>query len=256
MPDARSLQSDEKLLKIIEYVGKQHTGVRVTDLEEALDIPLSTIHAHLSTLRECGYVVQDDQQRYSLSLRFLSLGGEVRYRHTLHRQIVPVVKDLADETGESVWYVKEENARMFFVTGCRGENAIRTDVRVGLCTSLLGTAEGRVLLAYLDSERRNKVLRDLRQKPKVKSLDARLKTIRDRGWDAGPSQLDETVTTVAAPVIDNDERLFGAMVLAGPERRFDRKGLTELASLLVSKIGDFNVSLSYQQTGHSIAHEI
>ena len=68
----------ETSLRILESMNEQDNA-GVTDLSRRLDIPKSTVYSHLRTLRENGYVVNEDDE-YRLGLRFLDYGERTRDR--------------------------------------------------------------------------------------------------------------------------------------------------------------------------------
>jgi len=67
-PNTASVGATERSFRIIEQLGERGGGV--SELAESLSISKSTVHNHLQTLRELGYVVQDGDE-YRLGLQFL-----------------------------------------------------------------------------------------------------------------------------------------------------------------------------------------
>jgi DNA-binding IclR family transcriptional regulator len=76
VPRKNTIRSDERILDIVESL-KSETTASVTALAAKLEMPKSTVHAHLSTLRDRGYVVQNANRQYRLSLRFLDIGMDI-----------------------------------------------------------------------------------------------------------------------------------------------------------------------------------
>ena len=125
-----TVASDERMLDIIEAL-KQMTTAGVTELATEVDMPKSTVHVHLSTLKDQGYVVQTDDKRYRLGLQFLDIGMEVRETQAMYDEVLPKLEEIADETNEKVWWVVEENGEAVFLAKSLGSRAIRTNSRIG-----------------------------------------------------------------------------------------------------------------------------
>ncbi len=125
-----TVDSDERMLNIIEAL-KERTSAGVTELADALEMPKSTVHVHLSTLKERGYVVQDESHEYRLSLRFLDMGTTIRQTQDMYDEVVPKLKQLAEETEEKAWWTVEENGKAVFIAKAVGSRAIRTNAYIG-----------------------------------------------------------------------------------------------------------------------------
>jgi DNA-binding transcriptional ArsR family regulator len=74
--NGRTLQVIEKAFNIINYL-QEADGARVSEIASDLEMPPSTVHVHLNTLKNSGVVVQEGDIYY-LSLRFLRHGNYVQ----------------------------------------------------------------------------------------------------------------------------------------------------------------------------------
>ncbi|WP_199897019.1 helix-turn-helix domain-containing protein [Halarchaeum acidiphilum] len=63
----------------IVHVIKRKGSASIEGIVDELDLAASTVHRHLLTLREQGYIVKHDD--YRLGMRFLTLGGHVQTTH-------------------------------------------------------------------------------------------------------------------------------------------------------------------------------
>src|SRR6056297_1568748 len=120
----QNIGSINRVFDIIEQLQKMN-GAGVTELSDRLNMPKSTVHSHLKTLYERGYVDRDADGSYHPGLQFLALGGTVREYRTIFKLVRPLMMDLADETGESVTYFIENNGKLVVVGSSMGENAIK-----------------------------------------------------------------------------------------------------------------------------------
>ena len=241
--------SDERVLDIVEAL-KRRTTAGVTELADEVGMPKSTVHVHLSTLKERGYVIQNDDQRYRLSLRFLDVGMEVRETQEMYDEVVPKLDEIADETNEKVWWIVEENGNAVFLAKSLGSRAIRTNSRIGQHTELYELAGGMAIMSVLPDDRLEAILDGysfpLEDGRDRSDLEAELDEIRDQGVAYGPEYFLKGVSGVGAPLTDNSGTVYGAISISGPSDRLDDRITTDFADLVRGVTGEIRVNLSYQ----------
>lgn len=245
-----TVRSDERMLDIVEALKRQKTA-GVTELAEAVDMPKSTVHVHLSTLKDRGYVVQDDTQKYRLSLQFLDAGMMVRESQEMYDEVVPKLDELAEETEEKVWWTVEENGKAVFIAKSLGSRAIQTNARIGQHIDLYRLAAGKAILANLPERRRREILDGyefpLPDSQRRDDLESELAEIRERGVAYGTELFLEGVTGVGAPLLDNSGNVYGAISVSGPVNRLSGDRIErELADLVRGISGELRVNLSYR----------
>lgn len=108
----------------------ERDGARIDELADALDVSKSSVHRHLSTLRQANYVTKEGDTYY-LSMQFLELGHYVCNRKEVFQLAEPKVKELAEETGERAQFVVEEHGYVRYVHRATGEHAVKTISGVG-----------------------------------------------------------------------------------------------------------------------------
>lgn len=250
MPIKNTVGSDERVLDIVEAL-QQQTTAGVTELAEAVDMPKSTVHVHLSTLKDRGYVVQNETQQYQLSLKFLDIGMEVREIQDMYDEVVPILDEIADETNEKSWWIGEENGKAIFLAKSQGSRAIQTNSRIGHHTELYRLAGGMAILSVLPKQRRNEIidgydfpLPDGRSR---EELETELSDIQDQGIAYGTDQFLKGVTGVGAPLTDNAGNVYGAISISGPANRLNYERIeSDLVDLVRGISGELQITLSYK----------
>lgn len=244
---------------IIETI-QVRDGAGVSELADELDMAKSTVHAHLRTLTDRGYLSQDDDNRYHLTLSFLTLGGSVRQSRTVFGHVEPLLTEIAAETGESVSYVVESGGKLTFVGSVLGEDGIRTEVDIGFRTDLHTVPEGKLVLAHLPEERRGALIEAI-EFPIDNSIGraaftAELEEIREEGIAYGHETIIKNVTSVSVPVIDNEGTFYGAVVVAGPSMRFTDERIESVADTLRFAVSKLNIDLTYEQQASIVENRI
>ena len=218
------VQSSVRTIEIIELLAEKD-GMRITDLANYLGHPKSTIHNHLSTLRENGYVVKDDNL-YKISLRFLRLGGCARNNTEIYRKGKPEVNKIARETGELANLATFEHGRGVYLYLTKGEQGVDLDTYVGMDFYMHCTALGKAMLAYFPEEKVNEILETQgmpRRTPSTvtdrDTLLEELSTIRETGYATDKAERLEGLRCVAAPIKDEDGEVLGGISVSGPTNR-------------------------------------
>lgn len=115
----RTVRSDEHLLAIARAIREEdiHT---ITEIAETLDLAKSTVHSHLATLKEHGFIAQKGTE-YHIGLRFLDYGIHARNERPIYRAAKQNIDDLAESTQEQVWCITEERYWGVYLYGASGD---------------------------------------------------------------------------------------------------------------------------------------
>ena len=251
--------SVNRAFDIIETI-QIRNGAGVSELAGELNMAKSTIHDHLQTLTKRGYLTQDDDDQYHLSLYFLTLGGAVRRSRTIFDHVEPLLAEIAEETGESTNYVVESQGDLTFVGSAVGEEGVRTEVDVGFRTELHTVPEGRLVLAHLPEERR-KTLLDRIDFPVANNVGrasfvAELEDLKETGVASGNKTIVKNFSSVSVPVVDNQNHFYGAVVVAGPSLRFTDERIESITETLQYTVSRLNISLSYESQASVVENQI
>lgn len=222
------VRTTRKTFRIIEALkGRESAGV--TSLADDLDMNKSTVHNHLSTLVEEGYVVREGEE-YRLGLQFLELGGYIRSQMELYEVAETEVKQLAKETGELANLAVEEQGRIVYLYRSKGDRAVDLDTYAGMRASMHSTALGKAILAYMPKEQVNNII-DRYGLPEESSatitdrdsLMEELQEIREQGFAQDREERLEGLRCVAAPISGGDRVLGGVSVSTPTSRmKFER----------------------------------
>ena len=151
-----AVQTTRTALRILERI-RDNGGMGISELSRDLGLAKSTVHRHLSTLYDEGYVSKE-QGTYFLSLQFLDFGESARTRNPAYPMAGEKVKELATETEERAQFMVEEHGSAVYVYREVGERAVQTDPGIGKRIPLHATAAGKVILAYSPPEQVEEIL--------------------------------------------------------------------------------------------------
>lgn len=204
-------------------------GACISELSERLDIPLSTLHDHLSTLEQLDYVVKRDQE-YVPGIRFLDIGGQVRENYKIYRVAKPKIDQLADETGDHANLMIEEHGMGTLLYNVVGQDGIQLDTYTGMQMNLHAVSMGKAILAHLPESRVEQIIDYRGLEPATENtitdreaLWEELERIRERGYATDSEERVEGVSCVSAPVLDQENRALGAISISAPSQKIQGK---------------------------------
>lgn len=250
-PQRRGIKSDETLIDILEAI-YHLDGASLQDVAETADVSKSTVHRHVVTLFEHGYVTREDEE-YVLSFKFLELGGYVRGRHPFSKQIKATVKEIAEQTNEFVGFVVEERGRGIYLYTEWGPKGVQHETMVGKRIHLSTSAAGKSILANLPESRVTEIIEEHGLPAETEhtitrrdELATELELIRDRGFAYARDEFVEGLWAVGVPVSDPADEIIGGIVVAGPTHRMQGDRFEqELPELLMSTIRELELNMEY-----------
>lgn len=248
--DADTVRSAETLFDIIEYIHRAE-GVTVSKAATDLNYAKSTIHRHLSTLEQRGYVVEDDG--YFIGFRFLELGEQARNRRRAYRLAGEKVDELAAETDERAQFIVEEHGDAVYIHRAHGAHAVKTDPGIGKRIPLHATSAGKAILATMTDEEVSRIVEqtafdDITHKTITDptELYVELKDIRERGYAFNCQENLDGLHAVGVPITDSDENIIGALSVSGPTHRLTGEWFEDdLPALLLGAANELELNIAH-----------
>lgn len=240
--DGNSISSVKRAFDIIGSLEEQD-GATVSEVADHLDMPRSTAHIHLKTLREVGYVTQDETE-YSLGLKFLKHGGVARHRLPIYRAAKPEVDDLSRRTGEVADLGVEEAGKRVLVYKSEGPEGVTQKPITGEYTHMNMTALGKALLSTLSADRVQSIV-DAHGLPQATAhtivdpdaLFDELEKTRERGYSVEKQERRDGIHAIGAPIRDEDGTAIGAISISGPMSKLtDERIHDELAEEIKNSV--------------------
>lgn len=232
------VKAGTKLFNIIEAVQKLEQPT-LTAISESLDIPMSTTHNHVETLKENGYLMENDGE-YQLTLKFLDHGMHAKRNLDIARVVSPTLEQLSQDTNEAAWLMVEERGYVVGVEKALGERAVQTTGRIGRHTRFHYHAPGKAILAHLPEEKVERILQERGMPEKTENtitdydqVKAELEEVRERGVAFDVGEAISGIRSVAAPVVC-DGTVEGAIAVVGPKNRLKGDKFREEIPALVS----------------------
>ncbi|GAB7017262.1 IclR family transcriptional regulator [Halostagnicola sp. A-GB9-2] len=229
--DTKKIHAVQRTLEIIETISDLEPA-GVSEIARNVSVSKSTVHTHLVTLAEEGYLIRDGDE-YRLSCKFLSIGSSIQERFRLYRMAKQHVDELAHETGESSNLVIEEDGMGTCLYATNPKDSPDVYMSAGEKNYIHATATGKAILAHRPKSEVETII-DRHGLPKLteqtitsrEELFSELEDIRDRGLSFDRQETINGLFCISAPIVV-DEHAIGSISVSGPVSRFatdPRKG--------------------------------
>ena len=246
----------EAVLKALEVLDcfQDQPLLPLKKISELTGMNKSRIIRLCGTLESKGYLVHDSEaQNYRLGFKALALGKAHERSNNLISLSRPILRDLADQTGESATLFVVDGLQRVCLAREEGTFSIRYNILEGQRMVLYAGAGGKVLLAFGPEELRRKVLsRDHLRKltpttiQDPKRLEKDLETVRRQGYASSYGERDSEVAALAAPIYRHDGKVCAAVSIAGPINRFSRGHNVEHLKFLLASAERLSRMLGYE----------
>lgn len=249
-PTGDTIRSVERAFRILRLL-RDRESLTQTEIAEALDLPTSTVHVYLNTLKQEGFVTEDDRE-YQNGLKFLEYGGKVRHQHDIYTAAAPVLKEIASVTGERAGLGVEENGQRVLIGTEDGRSAVSDNIPTGEFTEMHWTGLGKCLLAHLPEHRREAIVGDS-DLPRATentiteptALRNELAAIREQGFAIEDEERRDGIRSVDVPILTPDGDLIAALGITGPVNRFGPEQLSQYVTLLQNKANEAKLKTVY-----------
>lgn len=250
------LKALDKSLAILEILSQESSPLSIAELSERLAIYPSTIHRILDTLRYWGYVEQDsDTQRYQLGLKVLDLGMAKLQGMELVKEAAPYLKGLRDQSNETVHLAVLEEGEVLYLDKKESPQSVRMVSQLGRRLPAHCTGLGKVLLAYLDEEEQEKVIKEKELSRFTentitdrKKLREELSKVRHQGFAEDRGEHEKDVRCIAAPIKDHRGKVIAAISLSLPAFRMNASKKRKLKETLIQTGENISKRLGYHKT--------
>ncbi len=248
----RSMNSVLSTLRVFEEVAARQP-IGVSELSRATGIPKSSVQRCLVTLQQAGWlrVVDAEHARWGLTMKALMLGLRGAGEKDLREAAGPVTKRLAAETGETVLLGLRDHAEYLIIAQEESNQVVRVFMDIGTRIPLAASTGGVSILARLDADEVDELLRlelkSFADKPLLAPEEMRQEIARtaERGYALDMSSwFRPHVASIGAAISNATGRPIAAVTLAIPTMRYDRKREKSLARLVVAAADEISELVS------------
>jgi DNA-binding IclR family transcriptional regulator len=247
---AGMVRSVQLAIDVLETVSFADEEMGVTQIAERLNVTKGSVHRHLHTLVERGYLTQNPAtSRYAIGPKSRLLA-----RLAPDTDLVQVAKgpmrELRDALGHTVVLSEMTPRGALVLAKLASTSPIEIGVRSGSELSFHASAQGKVMLAFAPRPFQARILSrrlEAFTDKTITSAERIAKTLLDiakRGYASAPEEAMLGLNAVAAPIFDSHDACIAALAIVGsiqflPDKpkQSDIDALTKASQQISRKLG-------------------
>ena len=249
------IKSIKKALLLWEGIFRHDEPVGLKELIKISGLNKTTAHRLLRTSQALNLVIQDPKTKmYKLGPKLISLGLSALKSFDLHKEAFPLMKKLRDETGETVNLSILDGNDIVIIERLRSNSLFSLNLSVGSRLPAHCTSQGRAILAFLESQRREEILGNLHLNPATSRtildkarLREELEEVRRKGYAVNREEFEIGIQAVAGPILNHDGEAVASMNVSFAAVRHPQEGfLDHLAEKVTAACRQLSFSLGYE----------
>lgn len=201
---------------ILNLLVSHKEGLRLTEIKDALQLPVSSVHNALQTMVSADVAIVDEDLRYSVGPRTVALALRTVQSLDVRNLARRPLQELAREIGDDVYLGMRLGKRVIYADRILGTQRISLDIRLGEPLHLHSTATGKLFAAF-DEKLAAQVLADKlpRLTPNTITdpgdLEHEYERIRSQGYSKSQEESTSGVIGYAVPIRSADGELAAAV---------------------------------------------
>lgn len=205
-----------KGLDILELLASRSTGMKKTEVANALDRSLSEIFRMLAVLTDRNYLSYDPvSERYSLTQKLFELAHRHPPVKRLNAVAGHVMENLTHDLNQSVHLAILHGAEVLVIAQTDAPGNNNTSVRLGARIPITYTASGAVLLAQTSTARRQEIYARSAEatEERIAFFEKLVAQVVKQDYCDSPSQVIVGVHNVATPIINFSGDTIAALTI-------------------------------------------
>jgi IclR family transcriptional regulator, acetate operon repressor len=232
MPDLPRIEGAEtarRVLRLMELVSRAAEPIGLDELVRRTELNKSTVYRLLRVLQDETYIERADGGGYLVGSRMVALAAAVTPDFDAYDRCRPILRELADESGETSTMHRRAGDRAVLVLGAETTiHPLRRVLTAGELTPLTRGSAGTALLASLPATDTEDHLAG-HDAAEVKRARRALRNIQRDGYVMSFGENHPGLNGVAAPVVGAEM----SVSVSGPDARWTRERMEAFAPRLL-----------------------
>lgn len=211
------VQSIDRAMQIIHILSSKNekSAWSVSEIAAACRLPASSAHRLLQALMNHKLVTKAaDGRGYRLGTLWMELGFWMHERLDVRKMARPVMEKLAREVRQSVYLSVPNGTHAVIIDRVNSPESVRVIDNLGERISMNVGAANRVMLAFMERDRQERILSALSEDDvKKKEWFAISETIRQKGYAMSFAEKTPGTASIAAPVFNYENEVVAALYI-------------------------------------------
>lgn len=248
MVDAAAPQGAQaalRAIRLLKLFTNERPEMSLAELASASGLNKTTAHRLLKALQSEALVDRNSLTgAYCLGRALMALGVQALASSDLRRRVRPLLRSLANETGETATLEVPVEQSMLILDEVAGRHVIAATGNVGTRWPLHATSTGKAILAFDEDglERLSPPLHALTERTIIDrdAFRPQLIEIRRKGYAVTVDELEDGFAAVATVIRGALGDVQAALSIGGPTRRLSARRRAELGATLCQAAARLN----------------
>lgn len=234
-----TISSLEKGIKILELLA-MHKELSVSEVAKMMNTNRAGSHRFISTLKDLGYVEQNENSKYQSTLKIMNLATKVVNRFEIRQIARPYMHKLSTMYKETVNLGFFKNSEIIHLDKIDCLEILRMDSALGDIAPAYCTGLGKAILAFLPEHELAHYLENIEFKQltpnTITSKDKfllELSSIRKKKYAIDNEEMAIGLCCIAVPIFDHNSYPAYAISVSGPSLRITSKVLEEIKTTIL-----------------------
>lgn len=216
------IRAVERALAVLDAFDAQHQSLTLQEIGRRTGIPKATTFRLVNSLQECGYLIRDAQQRFSLSLKVTRLAGLVLSTTGIRDIARPTMAEVSEKSGETVTLNARLGDERICIDVVETPATLMTIIKPGEHVSLVVGATAQLFLAYMPEKEVDRIMSEQSMtRPARAALKEKLAQYRKDGYAMSAGQRVADLTAIAVPIFDANNEMHHTLAMSGPTSRME-----------------------------------
>ena len=211
-----------KAISIFETIQTARQPLSIKEISDTVGLNKSSLHHHIKTLTEFGYLQQNSETRkYDIGLNLVRVGQSYLQRLDVRERGHLFLEQLGKELNETVhMLVLDQNQAVYVdkIDVQRAPGSLQCSSFIGMRTNLHSTACGKVLLSNLEATTLDSILTNLQLLPVTQhtftdmaAFGEELALTKERGYGLDLQENGLGMQCVAVPILNLHSQCIAAI---------------------------------------------
>jgi len=253
MKNSNRVQSIDRAVSIIECFSGTRRELKLSEIANMLDLNKSTVHGIVNTLKYHGFVDQDEiTLRYRLGIRFIEFGDTIINSMSIRNIAFPVIDHICGQIGETVHLAMLDGSDVVFIEKKECTQSIKTSTKIGLRFPAYTTADGKIMLCYMEKDKIIDMLPKCIEKLTTNTITDKHKLMqlfeemKKNGYAIDNQEVVQGLSCVAAPIFDHKGNVKFSLSVTGPAIRLTEDKIKELIIIVKKSAYEISCRIGYR----------
>jgi len=240
-----------KAISVLELLATTRRGMRLSEVARGLSLNKTTALRILRSLESHRLARKNVEGTFVLGDRILWWETCYRKNFELLALVRPRLERLRDRTTETAAFSRLVNDQAVCLDQACSPHVTSTRYEIGMTAPLNAGASARVLLAYMDSEQREKFLQRAKFERLTpftiasrQELEKELSRCKAQGYAISKGERFPNTTSVAAAILSAGGEVLGAISIVGPSDRLTYTRCRQIVPPLIEETSALRRDLS------------